>query len=182
MYPAYIQLVAKWSSPSICSARATGWGRYNCKIKDHKKKKTKHLHWLAAPADWQQPVLLEPTTTSSSSSRSKSRTSSSWRRSSCSSRSSISRNTRKSTPQILAFSPQPCAAPCVPWLSTVVLCVSSTINILCAALCVVCCVVVHFALCAFDSSRLLCVHFHRRLFLTNQTHSKGMKDRQLHRY
>ena len=165
-------------------------GGYNCKIKDHKKKKTKHLHWLAAPADWQQPVLLEPTTTSSSSSRSKSRTSSSWRSgscsirssSSCSSRSSISRNTRKSTPQILAFSPQPCAAPCVPWLSTVVLCVSSTINILCAALCVVCCVVVHFALCAFDSSRLLCVHFHRRLFLTNQTHSKGMKDRQLHRY
>ena len=34
--------------------------------------------------------------------------------------------------------PQPCAAPCVPWLSTVVLGVSSTINmyILCAALCV----------------------------------------------
>ena len=24
MYPAYIQLVAKWSSPSICAARATG--------------------------------------------------------------------------------------------------------------------------------------------------------------
>ena len=155
-------------------------GDYNCKIKDHKKKKTKHLHWLAAPADWQQSVLLEPTTTSSSSSRSKSRTSSSCRSSSC----SISRNTRKSTPQILAFSPQPCAAPCVPWLSTVVLCVSSTINmyIPCAALCVVCCVVVHFALCAFDSSRLLCVHFHRGLFLTNQTHSKGMKDWQLHRY
>ena len=80
--------------------------------------------------------------------------------------------------------PQPCAAPCVPWLSTVVLCVPSTVNmyILRAALCVVCCVVVHFALCAFDSSRLLCVHFHRRLFLTNQTQSKGMKDRQLHRY
>ena len=118
-------------------------GDYNCKIEDHKKKKTKHLHWLAAPADWQQSVLLEPTTTSSSSSRSKSRTSSSWRRSRCSSRSSISRNTKKSTPQILAFSPQPCAALCVPWLSTVVLCVSSTINmyIWCAALCVVlrCC-------------------------------------------
>ena len=26
MYPAYTQLVAKWSSPSICDARATGWG------------------------------------------------------------------------------------------------------------------------------------------------------------
>ena len=25
MYPAYTQLVAKWSSPSICDARATGW-------------------------------------------------------------------------------------------------------------------------------------------------------------
>ena len=24
MYPAYTQLVAKWSSPSICDARATG--------------------------------------------------------------------------------------------------------------------------------------------------------------
>ena len=113
-----------------------------------------------------------------------SRTSSSWRSSRSSSRSSISRNTRRSTPQILAFSPPAVCCPCVPWLSTVVLCVSSTINmyILCAALCVACCVVVHFALCAFDSSRLLCVHFHRGLFLTNQTHSKGMKDRQLHRY
>ena len=86
-------------------------GDYNCKIKDHKKKKTKHLHWLAAPADWQQPVLLEPTTTSSNSSCSKSRTSSSWRSSSCSSRSSISRNTRKSTPQILAFSPPAVCCP-----------------------------------------------------------------------
>ena len=87
-------------------------GDYNCKIKDHKKKKTKHLHWLAAPADWQQPVLLEPTTSSSNSSRSKSRTSSSWcSSSSCSSRSSISRNTRKSTPQILAFSPPALCCP-----------------------------------------------------------------------
>ena len=25
MYPAYTQLVAKWSSPSIGDARATGW-------------------------------------------------------------------------------------------------------------------------------------------------------------
>ena len=33
MYPAYIQLVAKCSSPSICSARATGWWKYFKKIK-----------------------------------------------------------------------------------------------------------------------------------------------------
>ena len=45
------------------------------------------------------------------SSRSKSRTSSSWRRRRCSSRSSISRSTRKSTPQILAFSPPAVCCP-----------------------------------------------------------------------
>ena len=109
-----------------------------------------------------------------------SRTSSSWRSSRSSSRSSISRNTRKSTPQILAFSPPAMCCPvCALAFNGGALCV---FYILCAALCVACCVVVHFALCAFDSSRLLCVHFHRGLFLTYQTQSKGMKDRQLHRY